>query len=80
MRDFVLNDLPYETSAEGTFQPGTVGVIYAYTDFEEMKKVDDALMKEKKAFFPVTRVTGTCDIYDADGTELLASFPFEWTK
>ena len=80
MRDFVLNDLPYETSAEGTFQPGTIGVIYAYTDFEELKKVDDALMKEKKAFFPVTRVTGTCDVYDADGKELLASFPFEWTK
>lgn len=80
MRDFVLNDLPYDTAAEGTFQPGTIGVIYAYTDFEELKKVDDARMKEKKDFFPVTRVTGTCDIYDADGTELLGSFPFEWTK
>ncbi len=80
MRDIVLNDLPYDTGAEGTFQPGTIGVVYAYTDFNDLKAVDDERMKEKKSFFPVTQVTGTCDIYSADSSAQIASFPFTWKK
>ena len=74
-RDIVLNDLPYDTKAEGCFQSGTLGVCYARTDFAELEKID-----KERPLFPITAVSGICELYSAESGEKLAEFPFEYRK
>lgn len=74
-KDIVLNDLPFDTEAEAFFQDGSRGVCYAWTDFRELEEID-----KKRPLFPITRVSGTCAVYDAESGEKLTEFPFKYEK
>ncbi|MBQ7534934.1 MAG: zinc ribbon domain-containing protein [Stomatobaculum sp.] len=74
-RDIVLNDLPHGDTTEASFQTGAPGVFYVKADFEELEKID-----KERDFFPVTKITGNCDIFSAADGRKIASFPFEYQK
>ncbi|MBR4719319.1 MAG: zinc-ribbon domain-containing protein [Lachnospiraceae bacterium] len=74
--DMKLNGRSFEYKGSAVFQTGTKGMCYVSAPFDDL----NAIEKSEGDFFPVSEITGTCNITDANTGELIVSVPYSYKK
>lgn len=74
--DLNLNGRSFDYTGSAVIQAGTKGTMYVSAPFDDLNEIE----KREGNFFPVTEITGTCDIYDANTGELISSIPYSYNE
>lgn len=76
LEDMKLNGRSFEYKGSGVFQAGTKGMCYVSVPFDDLNEIE----KSEGNFFPVTDITGICNIRDANTGELIVSVPYSYNE
>lgn len=71
-----LNGRSFDYTGSAVIQAGTKGTLYVTVPFDDLYEIE----KREGDFFPVTEITGNCDISDANTGKLISSIPYSYIE